>query len=651
MGKKKKEKQAIEDMNKVFEEIQEKSFNTGFLYDQENEYIDDFPSKETSQIPEELTEDDSNLENATLDVNVDEFLKKSFASFSAKLPVKQDENTVDNIGDSYAEETPAISEEITDEANNSFETPTSAEYVEEKLTPSFNFDFLLNELPVEQDENTVDKLTELQEFDFQEAIRLNTDTAGVRSSLPTFSSESLEKKKTPLAYEVFEYIKENFDILASNEKNCLYVYNADTGCYNEMTVNSFGIFLSKVFGQSDAMPFLTGTVQKAVFHFLVNNHSLQVKPAFFDNQERFINVANGVVDLTTGKLFAHDSRYGFLTALTFDYDEDYALGDEVPKQFGEMLSQNFPDPEDELRFVQCLAYLISNRYSNKVAFYWLGKPHTGKSTYQRLLTGMVGENLVSNLPLRKLADRFSVATLAGKKLNFCSETGRAPIKNLDVFKALIGNDYIDAEFKGKDHFSFRAQTKCVFAGNSMLNIDSSISEDAIFDRFEFIKFKHPTKKKQQIPFFERKLLDEEGVQILSFLIRILRNWYQNGCRFVKTDISKELKKTFKHMSEESDIVELFVKDCCKLDSDENVSYKELFKAYVEYCKQNCCVALTQQAFVKQIIVLTGAEKRRLHPSKNLQYRGLAGIRLKKSVRDLLKKNNTASFDKLSHHII
>ena len=221
MGKKKKEKQAIEDMNKVFEEIQEKSFNTGFLYDQENEYIDDFPSKETSQIPEELTEDDSNLENATLDVNVDEFLKKSFASFSDKLPVKQDENTVDNIGDSYAEETPAISEEITDEANNSFETPTSAEYVEEKLTPSFNFDFLLNELPVEQDENTVDKLTELQEFDFQEAIRLNTDTAGVRSSLPTFSSESLEKKKTPLAYEVFEYIKENFDILASNEKNCL----------------------------------------------------------------------------------------------------------------------------------------------------------------------------------------------------------------------------------------------------------------------------------------------------------------------------------------------------------------------------------------------------------------------------------------------
>ena len=488
-----------------------------------------------------------------------------------------------------------------------------------------------------EDEDIFDKLEELQEFDFIKAICQNTNVEGIWTSLPTFSSELLKKKKPPLAYEIFCFIKRNFDILVSNEKNCLYVYNSNTGCYNEMNASRFSIFLSKILNTSDAMPFLTGTVQRTAFNFLLNDYSLQVKTAFFDNQERFINVANGVVDLTTGELLVHDPKYGFLTSLSFSYDKDYAFSDEVPKQFGEMLKQNFPDASDRLRFLQCLAYLISNRYSNKVAFYWLGKPHTGKSTYQRLLTGMVGENLVSNLPLRKLADKFSIATLAGKKLNFCSETGRLPIKNLDVFKALIGNDYIDAEFKGKDHFSFRAQTKCVFAGNSMLNIDSSIAEDAIFDRFEFIKFKHPTKKKNQIPFFEQKLLKEEGTQILSLLIRVLRQWYKDGCRFVKTDISKELKKNFKYISEEPDVIDNFVKDCCKLDSDANVSYSELFKVYIEYCKQNGCVALTQQAFVKQIIVQTGAEKRRLHPATNLQYRGLAGIRLKNSVQNSLMK--------------
>lgn len=563
--------------------------------------------------------------------------EKFIENFIEKYQSEKFEESFDEEvrGDSSSEKIAVVSTEV----ENNIETNSVPQLRE---SPEIREARLLgvspNELSFEREnENVSDQLVVLQEFDFREAIYQNTNAEGTWTSLPTFSSELLEKKKLPLAYEIFCFIRSNFDVLASNEKNCLYVYSSNTGCYNEMKANKFGIFLSKILNTSDAMPFLTGAVQRTAFNFLLNDYSLQVKTAFFDNQERFINVANGVIDLTTGELLTHDPKYGFLTSLAFAYDKDYAFSDEVPEQFGEMLLQNFPDAEDRLRFLQCLAYLISNRYSNKVAFYWLGKPHTEKSTYQRLLTGIVGENLVSNLPLRKLADKFSIATLAGKKLNFCSETGRLPIKNLDVFKALIGNDYVDAEFKGKDHFSFRAQTKCVFAGNSMLNIDSNIAEDAIFDRFEFIKFKHPTKKKNQIPFFEQKLLNEEGIQILSLLIRVLRQWYKDGCRFVKTDTSKELKKNFKYISEEPDVIKLFVKDCCKLEADADVSYSDLFKAYVEYCKQNGCLALTQQAFVKQIIVQTGVEKRRLHPAKNLQYRGLAGIRLKNSVHDVLIK--------------
>ena len=58
-------------------------------------------------------------------------------------------------------------------------------------------------------------------------------------------SELLEKKKLPLAYEIFCFIRSNFDVLASNEKNCLYVYSSNTGCYNEMKANKFGIFFIK----------------------------------------------------------------------------------------------------------------------------------------------------------------------------------------------------------------------------------------------------------------------------------------------------------------------------------------------------------------------------------------------------------------------
>lgn len=513
---------------------------------------------------------------------------------------------------------------ITTEKNNSIDD------IPQDNNANSNIEKLLGHNPCEQKSENINKLNTLKKFHFQEFVELNAKSEEkFIKNFPIFCNKSPLNKNKPLAYEAFSFIRENFNIFSSNTNNCLYIYNQITGCHEVTSLAYFGIFLSKIFKQSEILPFLDNTLKKMIFQFLLNDYSRQVDSSFFDNQERFINVHNGVVDLTTGKLEEHSPQYGFLTSLTFDYLEDYALGSSIPPKFKEMIDQNFPEPDEQMRFLQCLAYLISNRYSNKVAFYWFGKPHTGKSTYQRLLTGIVGENLVSNLPLRKLSKRFAIATLFNKKLNFCSETGRSPIKNLDVFKALIGNDYIDAEFKGKDHFSFRAKTKCVFAGNDMLNIDSSIAEEAIFDRFEFIKFRHPTKKKEQIPFFEKTLLNEEGSQILSFLIRILRQWYESGCLFMKTEDSRELKKTFKHLSEEPDAIKSFIDDCCKIDTEAKISYADLFALYLKYCKQNCFIPLTQQSFIKQIIIQTGAEKKRFHPSRSMQFRGLNGISIKK----------------------
>ena len=49
-----------------------------------------------------------------------------------------------------------------------------------------------------ENENTSNQLLVLREFDFREAIYQNTNAEGTWTSLPTFSSELLEKKKIPL---------------------------------------------------------------------------------------------------------------------------------------------------------------------------------------------------------------------------------------------------------------------------------------------------------------------------------------------------------------------------------------------------------------------------------------------------------------------
>ena len=397
-------------------------------------------------------------------------------------------------------------------------------------------------------------------------------------------------KEIPIAYQAAKYIKKEYNVLASYDKHSLFIYKESTGCYEEMKVEGkFGIFLSQIFDKSNVKSQLTDSMKKDIFQRLVDDHELQVDPNLFENQERYLNVANGVVDIRKGVLKPHSPKYGFCHALTLNYDEKYAASKKVPKMFGDMLKRNFPDKADRDRFLQSMAYMISNRYANKVAFYWLDPPHTGKSTYQRLLTAIVGENQVANLSLKDLARPFAIATLSDKKLNFCGETGHEPIKNLD--RHCLATTILTASSNSKTIF-------CSVARQNVYLLETICSTLAkILPRKLFLIV----------------------LNLSSLAIQLSK----------KSKSSKKAKTKFKRQSKEVGVISAFIKHCCKQGAEETVSYSALYNIYLEYCRSNCFSAMTQQTFIKQIIIATNAKRHKFHPSHSLQYWGLRGIGLKK----------------------
>lgn len=478
------------------------------------------------------------------------------------------------------------------------------------------------------------QLDHLEYFDFPKAAKefAKSGYAGLSKEMKSFSLEADDDRKPPLSYRIAEHIIENYSIYAVNDIGKLFVSYPGTSHYIAMDSARFTLFLSRVFHKHEVAPQLTASVKRSVFSYILTNPKRQILPEYFDAQERFINVANGVVDLVTGELQEHSHKYGFLSVLPFKYDEKYAKSDKIPPLFKDMLNKNFPEKDNRKRFLQCLAYLISNDCSRKAAFFWLGEAHTGKSTYQRLLTRIVGEENVSHIPLGKFSDRFAIANLFGKKLNMAGETEHASLRSVETFKALVGNDWLDAEFKGKDHFSFKGRTKCLFAGNQLPLLDDSCAEQAVFDRFEFIRFKNPIAKEKQIPFFDQQLLNEEGDKILSVLIRELRKLLINGCIFKESKSSEKLKKRFKRQNKCVDSVKIFLKDCCEnsKEKSEGVSIRELVEAYEAECRENALPCLTRDKFIKKLLSYGPYERHKFHPDKNTQYRGIKGLRLKQS---------------------
>ena len=96
-----------------------------------------------------------------------------------------------------------------------------------------------------------------------------------------------------------------------------------------------------------------------------------------------------------------------------------------------------------------------------------GPSNTGKSVLSNLLRALVGERNTAAGTLQRLenrAERFETAKFAGKRLAVFSEC-QDYSGQLQVLKALTGDDSVPAEIKGGRHFDFTYRGGVVLVGN------------------------------------------------------------------------------------------------------------------------------------------------------------------------------------------
>lgn len=444
-----------------------------------------------------------------------------------------------------------------------------------------------------------------------------------------FSDDTdLSSKKGNQAHSLCKKICKECRILANIKEGCLYIYEAKKGYYVRRDKSDFPYWLYNTLVGTEYEKILNNHLVREVYSRLLAT-TKQVSMEDFDNNERYINVINGVADLKTEKLLPHDSKFKFLNVIHGKYKpkkKEKSKKKEDPKNFMKMLDHIFNDEDDQKLFLETFAYLISNICSAKVCFFYLGAPHTGKSVLLRLLTELIGRDFVSTLPIEKFSERFAITTLYGKKVNICGEhEGARTLNRTSVLKGLIGGDWLDAEPKGKPHFKFKAKTKCVFASNSLLEVNPKIIEDALVERFIFVGFDNPIDKEKRVADFDQILLEERDA-IVTLLINTLIKWRGNGCKFTQTKQSKKLLKQFKN---QKGSVDEFVVDCCDLVDDDYTLCAKLCQNYAEYCEINCMEKLSNVCFIKDLIKLyPSLKKKKIHKTGQNALWGVKGIKLK-----------------------
>lgn len=311
-----------------------------------------------------------------------------------------------------------------------------------------------------------------------------------------------------------------------------------------------------------------------------------VDPKDLNNDTRFINVQNGLVEWQTGKLHPHSPEHLSTIQLPIHYD---------PKAkapvFDEFLKEVVPEDTIPLLTDMMGHSLIAKNVVQK-AVVFLGAGSNGKSVLLNVIQKLIGHKNVSSVPLQDFQNnRFKTAGIYGKLANICGDLSAKLLDGSENFKRAIGGDELNAEEKGKQSFDFYPFAQFIFSANKLPA--STELGHAFFRRFEIVPFPRTfTEEEQDHTLTDRMTTDEEMSGIFNHALEGLRRVMQTG-EFTFSPTSQEQVEKYR---KNIDNVVSFVENECIRHEGATVERKKLFETYREYCEENGFKSLGRNNF-------------------------------------------------------
>lgn len=321
-----------------------------------------------------------------------------------------------------------------------------------------------------------------------------------------------------------------------------------------------------------------------------SNHNVQevigrIKRRTYVSREEFtcnpfiINVRNGLLDLTTGKMSPHDPSMITTVQLPIAYDPNARC----PKIEG-FLNQVL-DPADVELVYEIAGWLLWRQYHVHKAIMLYGHGRNGKGTLLRLYEAFLGINNCSHVSLQKLVgDRFAPVDLVGKAANIFGDLPQKDLSETDVFKCLTGGDTIRVEDKFKKAFDMKNEAKLIFSANTLPKTPDNTT--GFFSRWIIIEFRNQfgTPERPINPNLDAELQTPEELsgflnKALEGLARLRSNDWQFTYKLTEADVTRMYKRL-------SDPVFAFLEDCCFEDYGSRMPKKMLHAAYREYAIAN-----------------------------------------------------------------
>jgi putative DNA primase/helicase len=310
--------------------------------------------------------------------------------------------------------------------------------------------------------------------------------------------------------------------------------------------------------------------------------SILTPAAFFDADQFVLNCENGLLDLHTGALYAHDPMAYCAKLAGAAYDPAATC-----PTWNAFITRITDGDAALAGFLQRAAgYTLTGATGEQCLFFAHGSGANGKSTFFGALTAILGD-YAAKMPADALMSKErhagsgpspELARLNGARLVLASELDEGRRLSESLVKDLTGGDVITARHLHKEYFDFKPTFKLWLYGNHRPVITGT--DEAIWRRVRLIPFLVTIPEPERDADLPEKLL-EEAPGILAWAVRGCLDWQRGGL-----GLSQAVQQATAAYRADMDIVGRFLEEQCTFGVNLWCSYADLRAAYEAWATAN-----------------------------------------------------------------
>ncbi len=335
----------------------------------------------------------------------------------------------------------------------------------------------------------------------------------------------------------------------------------------------------------------------------------------FDRDPYALNVANGTIDLRSGRLRSHrpDDMITMLASVTYD--------DVAPcPRWESFLAQVLPDLDVRAWLQRFVGYCLTGDVREQVLAFAFGAGANGKSVLLDVLLGVLGDyglRAAPDLVLAKHGEAHptEVADLEGRRLVVCSEIEQGRAWAESTIKRITGDTTITARRMREDFYSFPATHKLVIAANTRPTVRGT--DYAIWRRMRLVPFEVTIPEADRDRELVAKLMTE-APGILAWAVRGCLEWQRLGLG----DPAAIAAATAGYRAEQ-DVLGHWIADECVLADSAWTATAALYSSYSAWCRSTGREPWSRETMRARLLERDGLTDRR-----TMHGRGLAGIGLR-----------------------